>query len=376
MVQFILAILLLLPLSAKPDKVLIDQLQKIYPRMLDNFASTIIRRLNDCTEDGDDVIEDAPLQDFLRQIPLWQPLKAKSYHDDQSDYNLLLRYLEDFEVSRLFDLMYASVPKVKCDGTTTIPKDFDATRIAQDFLQGLDFIYTPLIKAHQEGLEIKPYWQALQESQKNMAWKSTDKLAHQLKPSKATSALIQENPTDPNIPLIKHFFKIAKVAYASYLFADSKRQSKEDITSHYSESYDLYIRKFVVYYQARINAFLGGSVDGGQSVMQAYFDTLSHTHSNPSMTTKEAMAIFIPKNPSVCFNPQFLNQEAKEVCLHTFQNQTYARKPLKEYLRTLRLISIGTAPCLYLKGKRTITRFKSQDSLCLALQKLPLEKEF
>ncbi|TSA79988.1 hypothetical protein FNE76_07685 [Helicobacter mehlei] len=83
----------------------------------------------------------------------------------------------------------------------------------------------------------------------------------------------------------------------------------------------------------------------------------------------EAMQMILPDKPTPCLQPQYLNKEAKAVCLQIFQKHTYNPKPLQKYLNSLRLISIDNAPCVYLNSQDKLQAFKSNNALCLALQK-------
>ncbi|WP_120955982.1 hypothetical protein [Helicobacter mehlei] len=81
------------------------------------------------------------------------------------------------------------------------------------------------------------------------------------------------------------------------------------------------------------------------------------------------MQLTLPQNPTICLQPRYLDKESKALCLQIFQQHSYDPKPLQKYLNSLRLISIDNAPCVYLNSKDQLQTFKSNNALCLALQK-------
>ncbi|WP_235853077.1 hypothetical protein [Helicobacter labacensis] len=84
---------------------------------------------------------------------------------------------------------------------------------------------------------------------------------------------------------------------------------------------------------------------------------------------KTAMQMILPKYPTPCLQPQYLNKEARATCLQIFKQRTYNPQPLQKYLKSLRLISIDNAPCVYLNSKDKLQTFKSNSAICLTLQK-------
>ncbi len=89
----------------------------------------------------------------------------------------------------------------------------------------------------------------------------------------------------------------------------------------------------------------------------------------PKVPLAKAMQLTLPKNPTPCLQPQYLNKEARAVCLQVFKQHSYNPKPLQKYLKSLRLISIDNAPCVYLNSQDKLQTFKSSNALCVALQK-------
>ncbi len=87
------------------------------------------------------------------------------------------------------------------------------------------------------------------------------------------------------------------------------------------------------------------------------------------------MQITLPNNSTACLQPQYLNKDAKGVCLQIFQRHTYNPKPLQKYLNSLRLLSIDNTPRVYLNSQDKLQSFKSNDAICLALQN-HLTKDF
>ncbi|CAM2811729.1 hypothetical protein [Helicobacter felis] len=143
------------------------------------------------------------------------------------------------------------------------------------------------------------------------------------------------------------------------------------------------LNAWMAYYQAHDFAFLGNAANYYESNMDLYWETLTHVRMvlaeddfytipsvfKPKVPLAKAMQRTLTQNPTICLQPQYLNQEAKAVCLQIFKQHTYNPKPLQKYLNSLRLISIDNAPCVYLNSKDKLQSFKSDNAICLALQK-------
>ncbi|WP_148230005.1 hypothetical protein [Helicobacter felis] len=72
----------------------------------------------------------------------------------------------------------------------------------------------------------------------------------------------------------------------------------------------------------------------------------------------------------MCLSPKYLSPKSKQTCLQLFKAQTYNTKDIQEQLHLVRLISIDDSPCVYLDPKDKLQVFKSDNTLCQALQKM------
>uniref|UniRef100_UPI001F34A60D hypothetical protein n=1 Tax=Helicobacter bizzozeronii TaxID=56877 RepID=UPI001F34A60D len=77
----------------------------------------------------------------------------------------------------------------------------------------------------------------------------------------------------------------------------------------------------------------------------------------------------LKNHPTMCLNPKYLSPKSKQTCLQLFKTQTYNTKDIQEQLHLVRLISIDNAPCVYLNSQDKLQVFKSDNAICLVLQK-------
>ncbi|WP_104624601.1 hypothetical protein [Helicobacter felis] len=94
---------------------------------------------------------------------------------------------------------------------------------------------------------------------------------------------------------------------------------------------------------------------------RAYLKILAQLKSAPSQ---------IESTPEICLYPSYLDSPFLNLCLKSFQNPSktliqHMQKKLKEE----RLITLDRTPCLYDNPHQQIQAFKSNNVLCLALQK-------
>ncbi|CAM2811612.1 hypothetical protein [Helicobacter felis] len=75
-------------------------------------------------------------------------------------------------------------------------------------------------------------------------------------------------------------------------------------------------------------------------------------------------------HPTMCLSPKYLSPKSQQTCLQLFQSQTYNAKDIQEQLHLVRLISIDDSPCVYLDPKDKLQTFKSDNEICLALQRM------
>ncbi|WP_199770047.1 hypothetical protein [Helicobacter felis] len=336
------------------------------------------------------------LKAFIDHIPLLQAFQPKTPKQAQ-----MIQALKALEMFNLFSFLHTSIPDIDdCKNSPEYPervKPFNAQQNALKFLKNIELIYASLLEAYHQGLDFTDYLQALH-ANFDLPY-PPGYLSYRYLSGIETQEDILNMTKGAKTPPMRHYFKDFKSIKAQY---DSLDSLYEIFHSEYDQNFlqtqimrstgvkvqDLEV--WTTYYKARILAFLGDYEDQYDSNMENYWRVVSNVHEikNPSggglifiggpevhefakamksMTT--AMQNILPKNPTPCLQPQYLNKEAKATCLQIFQQHSYDPKPLQKYLNSLRLISIDNAPCVYLNSKDKLQSFKSDNAICLALQK-------
>ncbi|WP_233705839.1 hypothetical protein [Helicobacter felis] len=347
------------------------------------------------------------LQAFVDHIPLLQAFQPKTSKQAQ-----MIKALKALEMYNIFNLLRDSTPDFYCNNHMSkckkmkFPKrvkPFDAKKHTLKFLRGTELTYAPLIEAYHQGLDFTDYLyhlQALQDKDDNSSslftlWMTMDARADSLDMIKG-----------PKTPVLRHYFEDFKSigTHDNGMTGDftfNVKHAGENAEDGYRDFLAIQIVRAVgrvkvqdlnawmAYYQAHDFAFLGNATNYYESAMDLYWETLTHVRMvlaeddfytipsvfKPKVPLAKAMQRTLTQNPTICLQPQYLNQEAKATCLQIFQQHTYDPKPLQEYLNSLRLISIDNAPCVYLNSQDKLQRFKSDNAICLALQK-HLAEEF
>ncbi|WP_233711360.1 hypothetical protein [Helicobacter salomonis] len=331
------------------------------------------------------------LKAFVNHIPLLQALTPKDPKQAQA-----IKALKTFEMFNLATLLHDFIPDMECrDDSPERVYPFDTKKKTLKFLKGIELIYTPLIEAYHQGLDITDYLQTLQA-------KLDSPCLYSYLGDLGTQEDILNMTKGAKTPTMRHFFKDFKSIEAQYDLLNNSYNTSVDMDSENENFLQTQIMRsmgvkvqdlevWTTYYKARILAFLGDYDDQYDSNMENYWHVVGNVHGikNPSGVPlffvvrgldvyavktaingmKTAMQMILPKTPTPCLQPQYLNQEAKAVCLQIFEQHSYNPKPLQKYLNSLRLLSIDNAPCVYLSSKDKLQMFKSSNALCLALQK-------
>ncbi|WP_233710543.1 hypothetical protein, partial [Helicobacter salomonis] len=331
------------------------------------------------------------LKAFVNHIPLLQALTPKDPKQAQA-----IKALKTFEMFNLATLLHDFIPDMECrDDSPERVYPFDTKKKTLKFLKGIELIYTPLIEAYHQGLDITDYLQTLQA-------KLDSPCLYSYLGDLGTQEDILNMTKGAKTPTMRHFFKDFKSIEAQYDLLNNSYNTSVDMDSENENFLQTQIMRsmgvkmqdlevWTTYYKARILAFLGDYEDQYSSNMENYWHVISNVHEirNPSGVPlffvvrgldvyavktaingmKTAMQMILPKTPTACLQPQYLNQEAKAVCLQIFKQHSYNPKPLQKYLKSLRLLSIDNAPCVYLNSKDKLQSFKSDNAICLALQK-------
>ncbi|WP_240451676.1 hypothetical protein [Helicobacter sp. L8] len=322
------------------------------------------------------------LKAFVDHIPLLQTLQPKTPKQAQ-----MIQALKALEMYNLFILLRDSTPEFYCENHTSkckkmkFPKrvkPFDAKKHTLKFLRGIELTYTPLIEAYHQGLDFTDYLyhlQALQDKDDalspEMFWMTMDTRADSLDMIKG-----------PKTPTLRHYFEDFKSidAHDDYM-GNLGFQVKDDNANAeygYKDFFTIQIVRAVggvkiqdldawmAYYQAQDFAFLGDVAHDYdyESAMGFYWESVTHVRVTlvedveysvsilkPKVPLAKAMQLTLTKNPTPCLQPQYLNKEARAVCLQVFKQHSYNPKPLQKYLKSLRLVSIETRPVCILTHK-------------------------
>ncbi|WP_233705235.1 hypothetical protein [Helicobacter bizzozeronii] len=323
------------------------------------------------------------LQAFINHTPLLQTLQPKTPKQAKA-----IKALKAFEMLQLFKFLRASIPDIDCYQNSTLAlKPFETEQNTQDFLKGLALIYAPLIEAYHQGLDITDYLQGLQNHLES-PW---------LYPILRNSVLHQKymlgyTYIKADSPPARAFLKDAQITNKTYKLVrgfgvyDHNLEEQNFLNTQNARLLGIEVQAinlWLDYYKAHALTFLGNYLNAEHSNMGDYWITIYNVYFDRAFPRDqlictgscvyikdmtEAMQMILPNKPTPCLQPQYLNQEAKAVCLQIFQQHSYNPQPLHKYLKSLRLISIDESPCVYLNTSDTLQLFKSSNALCQALQ--------
>ncbi|WP_104751082.1 hypothetical protein [Helicobacter salomonis] len=99
--------------------------------------------------------------DMMNQVPLFQTFKPRTPQEAH-----LLRTIKVYEAMQVLLVLSENIPDSDCAEILDVPS-FDTTTSAQSFLNSWDFVYAPLFKKHQEGVDILKILENLPKSQPN-----------------------------------------------------------------------------------------------------------------------------------------------------------------------------------------------------------------
>ncbi|WP_104711765.1 glycoside hydrolase [Helicobacter felis] len=288
------------------------------------------------------------LQAILQATPLASLRGAKWHH------------LLDYERLHLLALLRGSLGSFDFDMDKHYPAFISAPMLAYYYLRLLHFFYAPLIEATKQGLDPSVYLKDLK--------KSAPKFPNPC----AQDKLCARPDNTPESPWLEDF-RIAKLG--SYLVRRYKDgYSSESISPVDWTAYAwdekrgfLFYRDLAkwwtpkeaplwdLYYKKRIEAFFANK--------DFYIDTLLHP--------EKISADRLRANPTPCFTPKYLNQQSVHDCQLILEKQNFNSSKIRDYLESMRLLSVDNSPCLYLHAKEQLRGFNSKNPLCQALQTRP-----
>ncbi|WP_104725857.1 hypothetical protein [Helicobacter felis] len=313
-------------------------------------------------------------QDFLKNI--WNsPMDQDGYLHPPSNWFLTLQqhirailqatplaslqgskwtYLLDYESLHLLALLQGSIARFDPSNWSIEPLLFLASTpaplLAQEYARLLDFIYTPLIQAHQQGLNPNAYLSDL---------KTHYNFTHVCE-AKDACALPSDIPPSPWL----EDFKSAQLAWdliqnkdkfhlpLSSAWAMDWYDAKARWLKNLSANQQQVLKLWDLHYRARVEAFFYNK--------NYYIDTLKHP--------EYLSAWLLRTNPTPCFHPKYLSPASVQNCQQILNTQSFSPSAYRAYLTTFRLLSFDNNPCLYLHTKDQLRGFNSKNPLCKALQ--------
>ncbi|WP_104687225.1 hypothetical protein [Helicobacter felis] len=310
-----------------------------------NTQDFLIQAFNDHDEKGMTLAQIKPalsqhLQAIIQATPLLAPLKNKEWD-----------HLLDYTQSQLLTLLQAYMRKVNETSSDLHHIIRPATFIAQDYLHMLDLIYPSLLQAKKQGLDPSLYLKALQVS----------------KPLQARPC---KNPCNPTPDIASRGYpkdlmgmdlaqKLAlhqKIVKPCNRCVEGPDELEWDVANQWLKSVDTHTQAVFhlwdLHAQRRVEAFLYNQ--------EFYMDRIQR----PELISGERLRA----NPTPCFAPQYLSAQSVQNCQHIFKTQSFNPLYFSDYIRSVRLLSIGNSPCLYLNAEEQLSGFDSKEPACLALQ--------
>ncbi len=263
-----------------------------------------------------------------------------------------------YERLHLLALLRGSVSSFSGIDDRYPPANTSIPVLAYHYLHLLDFFYTPLIKAVKQGLSPSVYLQDLKKSARNATYPcAQEKLCtrpdntpesawlEDFRSTKLGSSLVKRYEYDVfNKPFVEWDFSI--MDYERGVLAN--RDLAKRWTPKEAPLWDLH-------YKRRIEAFFDNK--------DFYTDTLLH----PEKISLDRLRA----NPTPCFTPKYLSPASVQNCQLILEKQSFNTLKIRDYLKSMRLLSVDGSPCLYLHGKEQLRAFNSKNPLCQALQTRP-----
>ncbi|WP_199766052.1 tRNA methyltransferase [Helicobacter salomonis] len=296
---------------------------------------------------------------LAQQVPLFQEFKPKNAREE-----LFLAHVRDMAMFNALDLIVVDLLEKK------------ETFIAREFLHINAWLYAPLFSAHKLGLDVITYLQQLHRLfSKNTDLRRINNIRDfnqariyeadrkNIVPHKPFRKRLAQDMHEAHIPMqifahhadysywvalvLNTIFKggiswdrVSDTCVFRRIFWDFMDKNAQRIDPEHLS--DLYTARAL---PLDNNAF--------------FYDKLKD---NPTPTLKD--------HPTMCLSPKYLSPKSKQTCQQLFQSQTYNTKDIQEQLHLVRLIAIDDSPCVYLDPKDKLQTFKSNNALCVALQKM------
>ncbi|WP_104749842.1 tRNA methyltransferase [Helicobacter cynogastricus] len=408
MIRLLLLALLLLNLQGKEPpnhkdtqffkafKALHDYMRKSFIAIYDDLKNPPDNPvlLTDLTQTiGDYTDASIPLAKAVaKQVPLFQEFKPKNKREE-----LFLAHVKDMAMLHVLDILDIFSANIVLEAKLDDVMDIEDASLTEDpstFLNATAWLYAPLFNAHKLGLDVIAYLEQLHRifSKKQVSFGNIIDF---------NRARLQD--------LMKRLQDLMKKNFKNIVpYKPFRERLAEDMRNACCRTNNIFKELFEGtsgHYRYWVSIVLNTILDLGQtpSIMASLFgqeaihkniQRIDPEHLSDLYTARviplERNAPFYdslrndnPKilkdtlkdHPTMCLSPKYLSPKSQQTCLQLFQEQTYNTKDIQEQLHLVRLISIDNAPCVYLDPKDKLQAFKSDNVLCLALQK-HLNKEF
>ncbi|WP_199767175.1 tRNA methyltransferase [Helicobacter salomonis] len=295
----------------------------------------------------------------VKQVPLFQEFKPKNTREE-----LFLAHVKDMAMFHVLDLIDMSLEE-------------KATFVAHEFLHINAWLYAPLFNAHKAGLDVISYLEQLHRIfSKNVDLRRRrnifvfhekglyEEQRKNIVPYKPFRKRLIQDMHEVDIPMDIFALRIDYPSWVALVmntifeggisanripdrrtFWDFMDKNAQRIDPEHL--FDLYLARV---FPLNRNA-------------PYYYDSLQND--DPKILKN-----MLKDNPTMCLSPKYLSPKSQQTCLQLFKEQTYNAKDIQEQLHLVRLISIDDSPCVYLDPKDKLQVFKSDNTLCQALQKM------
>ncbi|WP_104683944.1 hypothetical protein [Helicobacter felis] len=293
-------------------------------------------------------------------IPILKQFRANTPKE-----RAMLEAMHLFSALALLELIKESMP----DSPEAPSFSKTAPQIALDFSQINVFLYTPLLQLQQHGINPFAHIEFIHHYTNTHAcwtpdclnmdeiWQDTDSLEVGV-----------YNDTPHKSPALIHLFQDLDTGLSVYGILNRLMGLGDDnpttLVVDFAQALGdpnlaplLYQLIDYHYFQSTHLAKMG----------RAYLKILAQLKSAPSQ---------IERTPEICLYPSYLDSKFLDLCLKNFQNPSKTLiQRMQKKLKEERLITLDYIPCLYDNPHQQIQVFKSNNVLCLALQK-NLGREF
>ncbi|WP_233711887.1 hypothetical protein [Helicobacter salomonis] len=338
------ALLLVGFIHASPAKWL-SQMEVLQAKVLESYAiSSDVR-----SRHGSRRLEQEPLkssleqkaqeiralaQNFIQEMPLLKTLKPNET-------------LKTLSQAQLLELLDSSMPKARNKAGKY--QALNSPQANLELFLSLLEIYQPLVALQQQGVQVLEDWQHLF-----------------LQKPKPQDDLVMELAFKVNIlkNLGKQTIKVPQAQFVAYTLSSELWSAPNKLQTYapHDPKLDTSLKQVLAYQLSRSWSDIQ---DWGFYIDQV-FDV-----DQPRTPQKPLKLSAIVQRPGVCLLGTLLDPLSYQTCLDAFKKPpANLYRNLKNYLVTQRLLNVENTPCVYLNPQNKLQTFKSNNAICLALQKM------